>query len=112
FDDAIAIVSDRARRPDLVVVAIAGDDLRRLHQLACIDRGLPIVVLCDAQYIDAVHLAGAAESVTMPARPRELVGRIRCALRDRNDSRQRFTVERKKSDKIIALRREMEDLER
>ena len=98
--------------PDVLVVKLDSSQLPRLHRLARAARKTPIVVICDEDMIDAVHVAGATVSITMPLRPRELLGRIRCALRERNEEQHRSSRERRMSDAIVALQREKEDLER
>jgi diguanylate cyclase (GGDEF)-like protein len=112
IDAAVALVTQATDLPDLVVVNVDSKHMPRLHEIARADRDLPIVAICDEQDIDAVHLAGATETVTRPLRPRELVGRIRCALRSRTEERHRMTRERRMSETIVALQREKHDLER
>ena len=102
----------RTSWPSLIVVVVDGTRLGELRQLARAAADVPIVAICDEQSIDAVHLAGATSSVTAPIRPRELLGRIRCALREQTEARERASRERLKSDAIVALTREKEDLER
>src|SRR5215207_5990417 len=86
IDEAIDLITTRRTcLPDLVVVNVHTANVPRLHRLAAADRDLPIVVICDEHDIDAVHLAGATEAVTTPLRARELLGRIRCALRERTE---------------------------
>jgi diguanylate cyclase (GGDEF)-like protein len=107
---AVKLVTDRAiHLPDLIVMHVDGKQLPRLHDLARAGRDLPIIAICDEHDIDAVHLAGATESVTRPLRRRELIGRIRCAMRSRTEAR---TRERRLSDTILMLQREKHDLER
>lgn len=113
IDEAIDLITTRRTcLPDLVVVHVANPNVPRLHRLARADRDLPIIVICDEHDIDSVHLAGATDAVTMPLRARELLGRIRCALRTRTDAQSRATRDRRMSDTIVALRRENEDLQR
>ena len=112
LDEAIASMATESHVPDIAVVHLAGCDVPRLHRLALTQRQLPIVVLCEERFIDAVHIAGAAECVTVPVRPRELLGRVRCALRDRNEARFQEHRERRLSETIEALTKEKQDLER
>lgn len=112
IDAAVELVTHRTNLPDVLVMYVDGKAMPRLHDLARADRDLPIVAICDEQDIDAVHLAGATESVTRPLRRRELIGRIRCAVRSRTEARHRATQERRMSDTIVALQREKHDLER
>jgi diguanylate cyclase (GGDEF)-like protein len=112
LDEAIAMAAAGVRLPDLAVVNVSGPDLPRLHRFARSVRELPILVVCEERFIDAAHLAGAVECVTTPVRRRELLGRIRCALRARSEERHRAHRERRLSDAIDVLKREKEDLER
>lgn len=110
LDDAIDKLTAGAV-PDLVVLCL-GSQLARLHRMSKAQRDVPIVVLCEERFIDAAHVAGAAESATTPVRTRELVGRIRCALRGRSEARHRSSREQHLSDTIVVLQREKQDLER
>ncbi|HTL32950.1 MAG TPA: diguanylate cyclase [Kofleriaceae bacterium] len=112
MDEALARLGATNHVPDIALVHLAGSDLHRLHRLSLMRRELPIVVICEDRLIDAVHIAGAAECVTLPVRPRELLGRIRCALRDRHEARHQASRERKMSEKIVSLEQEKQDLER
>ncbi|MDQ3339711.1 MAG: diguanylate cyclase [Myxococcota bacterium] len=113
IDAAVQLVTQRpSDLPDVVVMHVDSKAMPRLHDLARSDRDLPIVAICDEQDIDAVHLAGATEAVTRPLRQRELVGRIRSAVRSRTEARHRSTRERRMSDTIVELQREKHDLER
>jgi len=112
LDEAFDLVAARTNLPDVIVIHVDGTHLPRLHRLARIDRELPIVAICEERYVDAAHLAGAAESITVPVRSRELVGRIRCALRERKKARSRMNRERRMTDAIQTLQREKQDLER
>ena len=112
FDDALTMLDARFRALDIVVLNLADSNLQRVQQLARRVRELPIVVLCDERHIDSAILAGAAECVTKPVRTRELLGRIRVALRNRADERHRSHRERRMSETIVALQREKETLER
>ena len=112
YEDAITIVGAETGRPDLAVLHQVGNDLQRVQRLARIARELPLVVICDERFIDAVLLAGATECVTTPVRPRELLGRIRAAVRDRAEARHQIHRERRMSETIVSLQREKEDLER
>jgi diguanylate cyclase (GGDEF)-like protein len=73
---------------------------------------VPVVALCDEDDIDLAFVAGAAQVATMPVRKRELLGRIRDAMRARSAERRRARRERTMSDQIVALTREKQDLER
>lgn len=112
YDDALTLLGRASGSPDVAVLNLVGTDLQRLQRLARIVRDLPVVVICDERHIDAVLLAGAAECVTTPVRARELLGRIRAALRGRAEARHRSHRERRMSETIVALQREKEDLER
>jgi two-component system chemotaxis family response regulator WspR len=112
YDEALALLDAGAASLDLAVLNLVGADLQRFQRLARIVRELPFVVICDERHIDAVLLAGAAECATTPIRPRELLGRIRAALRDRAEARHRLHRERRMTETIVALQREKEDLER
>ena len=112
YDDAFAILGNAQRAVDIVVLDLVDANLQRVQQLSRRAADLPILVLCDDRHIDSAILAGAAECVTKPVRPRELLGRIRVALRDRAEDRHRAHRERHLSEKIVALQRANEDLER
>jgi two-component system, chemotaxis family, response regulator WspR len=112
YEDSVTILAADRGRPDLAVLHQVGNDLQRVHRLARLARELPLVVICDERFIDAVLLAGATECVATPVRPRELLGRIRAAVRDRAEARHQSHRERRMSETIITLQREKEDLER
>ncbi|MDB4962746.1 MAG: putative response regulator [Myxococcales bacterium] len=114
YDQAVQLLDAGAATGafDVAVLNLVGADLQRLQRLARIVRELPLVVICDERHIEAVLLAGASECVTTPVRARELLGRIRAALRDRAEVRHRVYRERRKSERIVALQREKSNLER
>lgn len=112
YEDSLAILDAVTDRPDLAVFHQVGKDLQRVQRLARTARKLPLVVICDERVVDAVLLAGATECVTTPVRQGELLGRIRAAVRDCAEARHHSHRERRKSETIVALQREKEDLER
>jgi len=109
---AVTAISNGAALPDLVVLALAGESLGPLQQIARAHRDLMTIVICESHRIDAVLLAGAAECVVTPVRPQELRGRIRHALRTRDAARQRAEREQRLSAAIVALENEKQQLER
>jgi diguanylate cyclase (GGDEF)-like protein len=98
--------------PDLAVVCVNGGNVATLHRVAATRREVPVVAICNEEDIDLAFVAGAAQCATRPLRKRELLGRIRDALRARGAERRRARRERTMSDAIVALQREKEDLER
>lgn len=99
-----------AMSPGLVIVGVHHGDVTKLERLATGCRA-PVLAVCDEIDVELALSAGAAHCATRPLRKRELVGRIRDALRPRDAS----TVsarERKLSETIVALRQEKQDLER
>ena len=98
--------------PDLIVLCAQGAQVGAVQRVAATLRDVPILAVCDEADIDLAFVAGAAECVTRPLRRRELVGRIREAMRGRSEARRRAHRERKMSDRIITLQREKQDLER
>lgn len=102
-----ALLSRAIPTPDLVVMTYS--DMRLLNRLASM--GTPVVAVCAEQEIDAAFLAGATECATLPARPRDLEGRIRRALRAQGEMHQRRTRERKLSETIMALEQERKELQ-
>lgn len=110
MEDALTRDGDAAFA--VAVVHVADGELARLHRLALGRPGLPIVAICDEQHIDAVLVAGAKECVTEPVRARELLGRLRCAMREREEAAQQAHRERRLSDTIVALKKEKHELER
>ena len=98
--------------PDLAVVSVHGGNVVTLHRLAASRREVPVVAICDEEDIDLAFVAGATQVATRPLRPRELLGRIRDAMRVRGAERRRARRERTMSDAIVALTREKQDLER
>ena len=111
-EQALALLQSGARSPSLVVVNLAGSDLQWLQRLARAAVDVPFVAICEDQHVDAVLFAGAEDCVTTPLSSRELFGRVRAALRNRDAVPQRTQRERRMSDAIAALTREKEDLER
>jgi diguanylate cyclase (GGDEF)-like protein len=109
---AVTAVASGADLPDLVVLCLAGGGLAPLQQLTRAHRDLPILVICEANRIDAVLLAGAAECVVTPVRPNELRGRLRQLVRVRESAVQRAERERKLAAQVVALQAEKEALER
>ncbi|HEY6034805.1 MAG TPA: diguanylate cyclase, partial [Kofleriaceae bacterium] len=109
---AVTAIANGASLPDLVVLALAGESLGPLQQIARAHRDLMTIVICESHRIDAVLLAGAAECVVTPVRPQELRGRIRHALRTRDAARQRAEREQRLSAAIVALENEKQQLER
>jgi len=98
--------------PDLIVLCARGSQVGTVQRVASTLREVPILAVCDEGDIDLAFVAGAAECVTRPLRRRELVGRIREAMRGRSEARRRAYRERKMSDRIVSLQREKQDLER
>lgn len=98
--------------PELAVVCVQDGNVATLHRLASARRDVPVVAICDEDDIDLAFVAGAAQCCTRPIRERELLGRIRDAMRTRSSERRRANRERKMSDTIVALQREKQDLER
>jgi diguanylate cyclase (GGDEF)-like protein len=92
---------------DLIVLDVP--DMRLLRKLVA--HQVPIIMVCAERDIDAAFLAGAAECVTSPIRPRELEGRVRRALRQRSEVEHRNVRERMKSETIRALSKERQHLE-
>ncbi len=97
--------------PDLVVAHMLQSDITTLRLLKPLTSGVPILAICDEEDVDVAFLAGAAECVTRPVRERELVSRIRAAMRNRSEAKQRAVRERALSDTIVALQREKQDLQ-
>ncbi|MBA3465594.1 MAG: diguanylate cyclase [Deltaproteobacteria bacterium] len=112
YEDSLAILDAATGRPDLAVFHQIGKDFQRVQRLARSARELPLVVICDERFVDALLLAGATECVTTPVRPRELLGRIRAAVRDRAEARHQSHREQLMSETIVTLQREKEELER
>lgn len=112
FDDALILLDTTSRSFDLVVFDLGDSKLQRVRQLARIARDLPLLVLCDERHVDSVLLAGAAECVTKPLRARELLGRVRVALRHRAEERHQAQRERGMSETIETLQRVKASLER
>jgi diguanylate cyclase (GGDEF)-like protein len=111
-DVAVTAIANGATLPDLVVLALAGESLAALQQIARAHRDLMTIVICESHRIDAVLLAGAAECVVTPVRPQELRGRLRHALRTRDAARQRAEREQRLSAAIVSLEQEKQQLER
>lgn len=98
--------------PDLVIAHLLQSDITTLRLLRPITTDVPILTICDEDDVDVAILAGAAGCVTRPVRERELVGRIRAAIRERAEVKHRASRERRLSDQILMLQREKQDLER
>jgi two-component system, chemotaxis family, response regulator WspR len=97
---------------DLVIVGVHHGNVAALHRVVSTRREIPVIAICDEHDIDLAMVAGAVQCATRPLRRRELLGRIRDALRARGAERRRAHRERKMSDAIAALQREKHDLER
>lgn len=96
--------------PDVIVIDFAAVSLAEIERASQGER--PIVAVCEEAELDAVLLAGATEAVLKPVRERELVPRIRRAIRKSAEIQLTAERERKKSDRIVALQQEKSDLER
>jgi diguanylate cyclase (GGDEF)-like protein len=103
---------EQEHQPRLVVIGIRNGNIGGLQRLAGSTPPIPTVAICDEIDIDLVLSAGATHVVTRPLRRRELVGRIRDAMRARTSSERRACRERTMSDAIVALQREKQHLER
>jgi two-component system chemotaxis family response regulator WspR len=112
YDAALARLEAERGAFNIVVLDHVGSTMQRVNRLARMVGDLPLIVLCDERHIDSVLLSGATECVTKPLRSRELLGRLRSALRLRAEARHRDQRERRKSDAITALQRDKEELER
>jgi diguanylate cyclase (GGDEF)-like protein len=99
-------------RPDLTIVCVRPGDLGPLHRLATLHAGVPVLAVCEETDIEASYAAGAIQCITRPVRRRELVGRIRETMRNRNAIERNANREQKLSNAIAALQREKQDLER
>jgi diguanylate cyclase (GGDEF)-like protein len=108
--EAVAFAAGE-RLPALVLVDLEGVDAGPVRDLATAFGEVPIIATCEEAALDAAFDAGATECVTKPIRAGELRARIRVALHVRNESIARSNRERKKSDAIVALQREKQDLE-
>jgi diguanylate cyclase (GGDEF)-like protein len=97
---------------DIVVFDVGDSNLQSVQRMARLARELPLLVLCDERHVDSVLLAGAAECVTKPVRARELLGRVRVALRSRAEERHQAQRERRMSETIEELQRVKASLER
>jgi len=91
--DIEALTLDEALRREhephtYAIAAVYVDEaaLGRLHKLVLANPALPVVAIADESRIDAVLVAGASECVTKPIRRRELLGRVRCAMREREEA--------------------------
>lgn len=110
FDKVINHLTTNVATPEIIVVQVHDADVERLERL--LQRGVPVLVICEERHVDAVQLAGVTDCVINPLRQRELVGRLRRLLRDSSATRTREKRERLKSGTIAALKREKDDLER
>ena len=97
---------------DLIILDLIGPELAPLHRLLGRFRDVLIVILCPEAAIEGAFAAGAVDCVAKPVRALELRGRIREALRFRTETIRRRNRERNRSDAIVALQREKQDLER
>lgn len=109
---SILLARSERVQPLLVVIAIHRGNITGLQRLAGSSPPIPTVAVCDEIDVDLAFAAGATQVVTRPARRRELAGRIREAMRDRNANERRASRERTMSDAIVALQREKQHLER
>jgi len=112
YADALVLLETPTRSFDIVVFDLHDANLQCVQRLSRAARDLPLLVLCDERHVDSVLLAGAAECVTKPVRARELLGRVRVALRHRAEERHQAQRERRMSETIEALQRVKESLER
>jgi diguanylate cyclase (GGDEF)-like protein len=98
--------------PDLSIVCVQPGDVGPLHHLATLHHAVPVLAVCDEVDIDAAFAAGAIQCITRPVRRRELVGRIRETMRNRNAGERNANREQQLSEAIAMLQREKQDLER
>ncbi len=99
-------------QPRLVVLAVHNGNVSNLQRLVAASLPITVLVICDEQDMDLVFAAGAAQIVPRPVRRRELLSRIREAMRRSSSDDRRQRRERTMSDAIVALQREKHDLER
>ena len=99
-------------RLDVIVVCLRHGDLMPLHQLLRAKLDVAIVAVCDDEDVDVVLAAGASHCVARPLRARELVARVRDAVRVHKLAHRRASRERKMADAILVLQREKHALER
>jgi two-component system, chemotaxis family, response regulator WspR len=109
---SILLASKDQLQSRLVIISIHRGKIAGLQRLCSAIPRIPTIVICDEVDIDLAFSAGATQIVTRPVRRRELVGRVREALRDRSLSERRESRERTMSNAILALKREKQDLER
>jgi two-component system chemotaxis family response regulator WspR len=112
YEEALILLGGPSRSIDIVVFDVGEGNLQRVQRLARSARDLPVLVLCDEGHVDSALLAGAAECVTKPVRPRELLGRVRVALRSRAEERHQAQRERRMSETIEELQRVKASLEK
>ncbi|MGE0398469.1 MAG: diguanylate cyclase [Kofleriaceae bacterium] len=112
FAEAIDVLDAGSRSFDIIVLDLGASGLKGVQRLSRAARERPLLVLCDERQVDSVLLSGAAECVTKPVRARELLGRVRVALRHRAKERHRAQRERRMSEMIENLQRVKESLER
>jgi diguanylate cyclase (GGDEF)-like protein len=96
--------------PELVIACVPTSDATALHRLNTTIPTAPVLAVCDEADVELVLAEGVAQCVTRPLRHRELVARIRDALKPRSKRLQ--SRERRLSDAIVALQREKQDLAR
>ena len=109
---SILLARTEQLQPRLVVISIHRGNIAGLQRLAGSALPIPTIAICDEIDIDLAFAAGATQVVTRPIRRRELIGRVREAMRDRNANERRASRERSMSDAIVALQREKQHLER
>jgi diguanylate cyclase (GGDEF)-like protein len=112
YEEALILLDAPTRSIDIVVFNLHDSNLQCVQRLSRAARELPLLVLCDERHVDSVLLAGAAECVAKPVRTRELLGRVRVALRHRAEERHQAQRERRMSETIEELQRVKESLER
>jgi diguanylate cyclase (GGDEF)-like protein len=111
LDEAMGLLTHE-RAVELVVIEIA--DASQLGALAVLTdklRGASLVALVPEHLLDAAFEAGVADCVTTPARPGELLARLRAALRTAQPQH-RTRRERRLTDELRDLQRQKQELER
>jgi diguanylate cyclase (GGDEF)-like protein len=111
LDEAIAVLTHE-RAVELVVIEII--EAAQLGALAILTdklRGASLVALVPEHLLDAAFEAGVADCVAMPARPGELLARLRAALRSAQPQH-RTRRERRLTDELRDLQRQKQELER
>jgi two-component system chemotaxis family response regulator WspR len=112
YPEALELLESGSRPFDIIVLDLTESHLKDVQRMSRAAGDLPLLVLCDERHVDSVLLAGAAECVTKPVRTRELLGRVRVALRSRAEERHQAQRERRMSEKIEELQRVKASLER